>query len=310
MGRNTAAAVALAALAIDRPASEVMAVLPADHGVADAAGFRAALAAAAERAAGGDLVTLGITPRGPETGYGYVLATGDAVLVQGMASYRVERFVEKPSVERATELLAGGRASWNAGIFVWRRDAVRQGLERHAADIVAPLEAALAAGPGALEAAYPGLRSTSIDYALLEPTSLEGHVAVIPAEVGWSDLGSWASLLEALSTDEPRAARRSTPEAIAVDGAEALETGAVGQVETGSEVITVGSRTSSSTLRAADWWWWWAWPTSSWWTRPMRCWCAPGMRRRTSSASSICWPLRAAATGSDQPARAARYRSA
>ena len=109
MGRNMAAAVALAALAIDRPADEVMTVLPADHGIADAEGFRAALAAAAERAARGDLVTLGIGPSGPETGYGYVLATGAAVTVAGRSTYRVERFVEKPSAERATVLLASGR---------------------------------------------------------------------------------------------------------------------------------------------------------------------------------------------------------
>jgi mannose-1-phosphate guanylyltransferase/mannose-6-phosphate isomerase len=242
LGRNTAAAVALAALAIDRPASEVMAVLPADHRIADPEGFRAALAAAAERAAGGDLVTLGITPSGPETGYGYVLATGDARPVLGMPSYRVERFVEKPSVERASQLLASGHASWNAGIFVWRRDAVTTGLERHAADIMDPLRAALAAGGAALAATYPTLRSTSIDYALLEPTSLEGHVAVIPAEVGWSDLGSWAALLEARSADAAagRADAAGGHDASARD--ETLGTGVVGHTDAGSEVISVGSR--------------------------------------------------------------------
>lgn len=148
------------------------------------------------RAAGGDLVTLGITPSGPETGYGYVLATGAPEDAAGTPSWRVEQFVEKPTVERATELLAGGNASWNAGIFVWRRDAVLGGLRAHAADILGDLETALAAGPDAV-AAYPSPRATSVDYALMEPASVQGMVAVVPTDVGWSDLGSWAALLEA-----------------------------------------------------------------------------------------------------------------
>ena len=139
MGRNTAAAVALAAAAIDRPPDEIMVVLPADQRITDEEAFRAALLAAADRASAGDLVTLGITPSGPETGYGYVLATdpetdaGDRPA--GLPGVRVERFVEKPNLERAQELLATGRASWNAGIFVWRRDALVAGLDRFAADI-------------------------------------------------------------------------------------------------------------------------------------------------------------------------------
>lgn len=220
MGRNTAAAVAYAAAAIGRPDDEVMVVLPADHRIGDEAGFRAALAAAAERAANGDLVTLGITPSGPETGYGYVLATGDPVAVRGMPAWRVERFVEKPTVERARELLAGGRASWNAGIFVWRRDALLAGLRRHAPEILEPLVSA--PSPEALAAVYPGLRATSIDYALLEPASLEGRVAVVPVEVGWSDLGSWAALLDAGMADG--------------------EGTVVTRAEDGAEVLTVGGR--------------------------------------------------------------------
>jgi mannose-1-phosphate guanylyltransferase/mannose-6-phosphate isomerase len=192
MGRNTAAAVALAAVTVDRPGDEVMCVLPADHGVADEEAFRAALAVAAERAQRGDMVTLGIPPTGPETGYGYVLATGDPEASDGLEVFRVERFVEKPTVERATELLEGGRASWNAGIFVWRRDTVLAGLERHAPDILEPIRSQ------PVEEAYPSLRATSIDYALLEAASLEGSVALVPTEAGWSDLGSWAALLDAM----------------------------------------------------------------------------------------------------------------
>ncbi len=206
VGRNTAAAVALAAEAIDRPDDEVMTVLPADQAVRDAAGYLAALQAASERAAGGDMVTLGIEPTWPSTGYGYVVAEGPARAHAGRPTYRVARFEEKPTPQRAAELLAEGAAYWNAGIFVWRRDVVRSGLARHAPDILGPLHDRLAgAGPAAetaspgwpgadLAEAYAALRATSIDYALLEPASLDGQVAVVPAAIGWSDLGSWSAL--------------------------------------------------------------------------------------------------------------------
>ncbi len=199
VGRNTAAAVALAALAIERPADDVMVVLPADHRIADAAGFREALAAAAQVAADGSLVTLGIKPEGPETGYGYVLARDEPAVVSGMRVFLVERFLEKPSEARARELLQGGHAQWNAGIFVWRRDALLDGLKRHAPDIFDAVRAGLVDGD--LGSAYADVRATSIDYALLEPASLEGKVAVVPIDVGWSDLGSWAALLDALTAD-------------------------------------------------------------------------------------------------------------
>ncbi len=198
MGRNTAAAVALAAEAIDRPDDEVMLVLPADAHVADEAGFRDALAVAAEVAMGGSLVTLGVTPDRPETGFGYVLATPPARTVAGRATFRVDRFVEKPSAARAIELLETGMASWNAGIFAWTRATIRARLERYAPEIVGPLRAICRSGTTAdLAAAYPSLRATSIDYAVMEPASLAGDVAVVPMSVGWSDLGSWAAMRDA-----------------------------------------------------------------------------------------------------------------
>src|SRR4051794_21636384 len=224
VGRNTAAAVAFGAAAIDRPGDEIMIVLPADQRIEDEPGFRAALAAAADRAATGDLVTLGIAPTGPETGYGYVLATADPHVAGGVPGDRVERFVEKPNLERAQELLASGRASWNAGIFVWRRDALIRGLREFAADIEQAVRDAVVAGPAAIEAAYPGVRSTSIDYALMEPASLTGRVAVVPADVGWSDLGSWDSLLQAAGASE---AAGEASVAIRLDpGSEVVEVGA------------------------------------------------------------------------------------
>ena len=198
IGRNTAAAVALAAESIDRPDDEVMLVLPADAYIADEAGYRAALVSAAELARGGSLVTLGVTPTGPETGYGYVLAKPPAREVAGRPTFAVDRFVEKPTVERAGELLATGLASWNAGIFAWTRATIRDRLERHSADILNAVRTMVADGSAAaLEAGYPSIRATSIDYAVMEPASLEGAVGVVPMSVGWSDLGSWSALRDA-----------------------------------------------------------------------------------------------------------------
>jgi mannose-1-phosphate guanylyltransferase len=198
IGRNTAAAVALAVEAIGRPDDEVMLVLPADANIVDEAGFRDALAVAGDVALGGCLVTLGIAPSGPETGYGYVLAKPPATEVAGHPTFAVDRFVEKPTAERAAQLIATGLASWNAGIFVWTRGTIRERLERHAPDILDPIRDACAADSAStLDAVYPSVRATSIDYAVMEPSSLEGAVSVVPMNVGWSDLGSWSALRDA-----------------------------------------------------------------------------------------------------------------
>jgi mannose-1-phosphate guanylyltransferase len=209
-GRNTAAAVALMAHLLERAPDEVMVVLPADQAVSDEEGFRGALAAAADRAASGDLVTLGVEPTEASTGYGYVLAAGDPAIFSGRDTFRVERFEEKPALERARELVASREAFWNAGIFVWRRQAAIDGLERHSPDISGPIAAWAAAATSSGAAGWPGdalaevyrdLRATSIDYALLEPASLEGQVAVVPLSVGWSDLGSWSALRDQRAQD-------------------------------------------------------------------------------------------------------------
>ncbi len=246
VGRNTAAAVALAAEAIDRPSDEVMVVLPADAQIADEEGLRAALAAAAEAAAGGRLVTLGIAPDRPETGYGYVLARPPARIVAGREVLNVERFIEKPAAQSAAELIATGLASWNAGIFAWTRGAIRSRLERHAPAIAEPIRTAwatAAAGDAtALDRAYESLPATSIDYAVLEPASLEDAVSVVPVEIGWSDLGSWSALRDAW--------RRAAPSA--VDAADEASPGAGNRRDLGSIdglvmagerlVVTIGLR--------------------------------------------------------------------
>ena len=206
-GRNTAAAVALAALAIDRPDDEVMVVLPADHAIADAVGFRAVLAAVPALAGRepGDraLYTLGIRASGPETGYGYIVPGARLDAAGDVEALEVRRFVEKPDAEAARALLAGDPpAAWNAGIFAWRRSAIRDALARHAPDILATiaagLEAEAAGSSRALAGAYDEVRRTSIDYAVMEPAATAGDVRVIPADVGWSDLGSWAAIRDAL----------------------------------------------------------------------------------------------------------------
>ncbi len=247
VGRNTAAAVALAVAAFDRPDDEVMVVLPADHLVVDEPGFRAVLGAAAEVAAApglsaaeAPLVTLGITPTGPETGYGYVVA-GRAR--PGVASaFDVARFVEKPPADAAAALLAGpAPVAWNAGIFLWRRDAIRAAFEASAPDILATIRAAVeAGGPDALADAYAAIRATSIDYAVLEPASLAGRVAMVRADVGWSDLGSWSALRDALVA----AARAAGEPAGAVGSGPRRDLGSEGTLVLAGErlVVTLGLR--------------------------------------------------------------------
>jgi mannose-1-phosphate guanylyltransferase len=230
-GRNTAAAVALMAHAIDRADDEVMVVLPADASIRDAAGFRDALGAAAARAAAGDMITLGIEPTGPATGYGYVVATGEPTSYAGRPTWRVARFEEKPTPERAQELIDSGAAYWNAGIFVWQRGTLVEGLARHAPDISAPLAEwatdnpsdGTAGWPGAaLAETYEGLRATSIDYALLEPASLQGQVATVPAAIGWSDLGSWSALRDERGDGAPVVTTEGSARVIEVDGGNVL----------------------------------------------------------------------------------------
>jgi mannose-1-phosphate guanylyltransferase len=232
MGRNTAAAVALMAHAVDRSGDDVMVVLPADSAIGDEESFRAALVSAAERAAGGDIVTLGIEPTEPATGYGYIIAADGASSHAGRDTFRVDRFEEKPTPERAEELIASGSAYWNAGTFVWQRSTLLAGLERYSPDISDPIRdwmataspLSVAGWPGAaMTDTYGGLRATSIDYALLEPASLDKRVAVVPASVGWSDLGSWSALRDHRGGDgSPVITAESPARVIDVDGRDVL----------------------------------------------------------------------------------------
>jgi mannose-1-phosphate guanylyltransferase len=165
--RNTAAAVALSALVVARrDPSAVQIVLPADHVIEPAASFRRTLAAAAEAASSEDcLVTLGIQPDHPATGYGYIEVGAALGERDGIPVREVARFVEKPDLETAVEFLASGRFLWNAGIFVWSTPAILAALARHAPDVHEPLAAA---GESELARAYARVPRRPIDVAVLE----------------------------------------------------------------------------------------------------------------------------------------------
>jgi mannose-1-phosphate guanylyltransferase len=200
-GRNTAPAIALAALSPGDD-DEVMVVLPADHRIEREPDFRRTLAAAADIARGAfeiesPLVTLGVTPDRPAVEYGYLVPTGSL----GAGSLRtapLARFEEKPSPDRAQTLLREPGVAWNAGMFLWRRRAIREALEVHAPDVAAAL--ALGLREDRLDDAYERVRSVSIDYAVMEPAASAGTVVMAAMDVGWSDLGGWSALLEALGS--------------------------------------------------------------------------------------------------------------
>jgi mannose-1-phosphate guanylyltransferase len=199
-GKNTAPAVALAAVHLAaRDPDAIMAVLPADHHVADGAALAAAIGKGAELAAKGAIVTLGITPGYPETGYGYIERGAPDSRVDG--AYAVQRFVEKPDRAKAEQFLARGGFYWNAGIFVLRasrflEEQARQLPAQHEAFTKLPLGAP--DYPARLASTYKALQSISIDYGIMEKA---GQVAVVPVDCGWSDVGSMAALGGFLTKD-------------------------------------------------------------------------------------------------------------
>ena len=201
MGRNTAAAIALAALTVDRADDEVMVVLPADHLVTDEAGFRGILAAAAGLADGAfgidaPIVTLGAQPTGPSTEYGYLVPDYERGSSAGLTAYPLQRFEEKPNVDRAEGLLRMPGVAWNAGIFIGRRRTFLDALGRHT-ELLDKLAPALR-DAAALTAAYEGIEPISIDYAVMEPAASAGKVVMASMNAGWSDVGTWRALLDAL----------------------------------------------------------------------------------------------------------------
>jgi Mannose-1-phosphate guanylyltransferase len=204
LGRNTAAAIALAALAIDRPDDEVMLVLPADQAVERPDVFGGVLRGAAEHLATGafgiedPLVTLGIQVDRPATEYGYLipdLSRGE--IVHGLQAYPLLHFEEKPKPVRAAELAEQAGVAWNAGIFLWRRRAILAALRRYTGLLqsLGPM----VGSPQMLDRAYESIqRAVSIDYAVMESAARNGTVVMGSMDVGWSDLGSWSALLAAI----------------------------------------------------------------------------------------------------------------
>ncbi|QHN05018.1 mannose-1-phosphate guanyltransferase [Granulicella sp. WH15] len=212
--RNTAPACALAAFMLEKTEPDtVIGIFPSDHVVAHIERFAEVLRAGIKLAAAGEnIVVLGVPPTRPETGYGYI-EQGTAVETEdGIPVRRVRRFREKPDRHTAERFLSAGNFVWNGGIFLWSARTLANAIREHAADM-APILETIAAAFGTPEfervfaEEYPKCENISIDYAILEPRSAKGElksgIYCLPADFGWNDLGSWASLHEHLgSSDE------------------------------------------------------------------------------------------------------------
>jgi mannose-1-phosphate guanylyltransferase len=205
IGRGTAPCIGYAALQIRKHDPEaVMAVLSADHNIERGAEFCSALAAAAAVAADGMLVTLGIKVREPSTGYGYIRRGEQLGQPGDHDAYRVEAFIEKPNRERAEQYFASGEYAWNAGIFIWRADALLEELGAHHPKMVEQLGQIDAAAHSdeaeeVMLAVWPHIENVAIDVAVMERTK---RAAVIPVEIGWSDVGDWSALADVLAHDD------------------------------------------------------------------------------------------------------------
>jgi mannose-1-phosphate guanylyltransferase / mannose-6-phosphate isomerase len=202
-GRNTAPAACVAALAlVEKDPDPLMLLMPSDHIIKDVAAFDEAIERAAAAARGGSLVTFGITPERPETGYGYI-RRGDALRGIG-GVFQIAEFVEKPGPEQAQAYLASGKHLWNGGIFLFPALLLLNELERLRPDIVAACRQALAAANRDADfvrlgkEAFAACATESIDYAVMEHTQ---HAAVVPVAMGWSDVGSWDALWEISAKD-------------------------------------------------------------------------------------------------------------
>jgi len=226
VGRNTAPCIGLGALHAEHLGCRgPIAFLPADHFIGDVPAFLTALRKAAKIAESGAIVTLGIVPTRPETGYGYIRRSSARSDFSEIGAFRVDAFVEKPDLETAQRYLAGGEYFWNAGIFVASAVTILRALKQHLPD----LHAGLMRLQGALgttsydreiETLYPALTSISFDYGVMEKTS--DPLFVIPSECGWSDVGSWLSLHELRSRASAADRNVAAGDALLVDCRETL----------------------------------------------------------------------------------------
>ncbi len=200
--RGNAAAIGLAMAALQAFDPEaVVAVLPSDHVVEKRGRFREVLIAATTAAEAGHIVTLGIAPAGPDTGFGYIEAGERLALETPVPVHAVKRFVEKPKPDAAEKMVAAGGHYWNAGMFVWRVDTVLAAYRQHLPRTAKAIDAlADAIGSERYEAilgeAWEETERTTIDYGIAEKAA---KVAVVPADIGWQDIGSWARLAEVVA---------------------------------------------------------------------------------------------------------------
>ncbi|MCW8827537.1 MAG: mannose-1-phosphate guanylyltransferase/mannose-6-phosphate isomerase, partial [Gammaproteobacteria bacterium] len=199
-GRNTAPAIALAAAWLRRNGDDpVMVVLPADHVIKDAPMFQQALKQAVDAAEQDRLVTFGITPSHPDTGFGYIQAGAQ----QGDNIHAVQRFAEKPDLATAEQFLSEGGYYWNSGMFVWKASTILREISEHLPEVAAILEEITSQWQdgqktNVIEELFPRMPGISIDYGVLEKTA---NVSLIPCDIGWSDVGSWDAVYEVSTKD-------------------------------------------------------------------------------------------------------------
>jgi len=207
VGRDTAAAVGLAALVVaQRDPAATIAMLPADHVIHDAVGFRDVLKAAFEAAEEKPrLVTLGITPTAPATGYGYIQRGNQVAKFGAHPVLEVKRFVEKPQLETAEEYLDSGDYLWNAGMFVWAVPTIQQALAQHAPEVAAEIDAVERACcdgqtlDAALAEHFPAIKKISIDFAVMERAD---NVVTLATTFDWDDVGEWPAVMRHFQPDD------------------------------------------------------------------------------------------------------------
>jgi mannose-1-phosphate guanylyltransferase/mannose-1-phosphate guanylyltransferase/mannose-6-phosphate isomerase len=202
-GRNSAPAIVAATLlAAEAEPGAVMWIMPADSAISDLAALHKAIMRGAAAAAAGSFVTFGMQPTAPETGYGYITR---GAAVQGLEGvFQVERFIEKPKAEKAAALIKAGDSFWNSGMFMFTADLLFEEAERHAPDVLSAVKLAMQTRTSDLDfirigtAAFETAPDISIDYAIAEKTT---KAVVVPAAIGWSDVGSWTALSEIAAKD-------------------------------------------------------------------------------------------------------------
>jgi mannose-1-phosphate guanylyltransferase len=239
MPRGTASVVGYAAAALNlKDSDSVMAVLTADHIIGNLKLFQQLLTAAYQVAGEGYLVTLGITPSFPATGYGYIRQGKELGKYQGMEVYQVREFTEKPDQEQAQKMVASGEYSWNSGMFIWQTQAILEEIKRQMPNLDSKLSLIKEAWdtPGREETirrVWPEIEPQTIDFGIMENAR---QVAVMPAgELDWNDVGSWEALYDLLPADE---------HGNIVQGSEHLSLGTTGTIVHGKEnprtVVTIG----------------------------------------------------------------------